>query len=157
MLSPVAARVGVGIARGRLASGAPVVYLTEIFVQPPGDGASSPLTPEAQVRESLWRERARRRAPPLLADERLDDLARQAAAEMRRRDRPDPGDLAARALELGRTLSAADAFVASDPSEAVDSANLPDRRFRRVGVGVSTGESGRFGAGRLWIAVVYSD
>ena len=157
MLSPGAARVGVGIARGRLASGAPVVYLTEIFVQPQEDGASSPLTPEARVREALWRERERRRAPPLRADERLDDLARQAAAQMRRSDRPDPGDLAARALELGRTLSAADAFVASDPSEAVASANLPDRRFRRVGVGVSTGESGRFGAGRLWIAVVYSD
>ncbi|HSN92029.1 MAG TPA: CAP domain-containing protein, partial [Anaeromyxobacteraceae bacterium] len=148
MLSPIVERVGVGIASGRLASGAPVVYLTEIFVQPPDDGASSPLTPEARVREALWRERARRGAPPLLSDPLLDDLARQAAAEMRRRDRPGTGDLAARVLEMGRALSAADAFVASHPAEAAASANLPDRRFRRVGVGVSTGPSGRFGAGR---------
>lgn len=157
MLSPAATRVGVGIARGRLASGAPVVYLTEIFVRPVDDGASSPLTTEARVREALWRERARRGLPPLTADPRLDDLARRAAAEMRRRDDPDPEDLAARALALGRRLTAADALVVSEPAEAVASANLGDRRFLRVGVGVSTGEGGRFGAGRLWIALVYSE
>jgi hypothetical protein len=50
-----------------------------------------------------------------------------------------------------------DVFVASDPGEAVRSANLRDRRFRRVGVGVAEGDSRRFGAGRLFVAVVYTD
>jgi uncharacterized protein YkwD len=157
MLSRVTTRIGAGIARGRLASGAPVTYLTEIFVEPLADDAASPLTPETRVREALWRERARLGRPPLLADARLDDLARSAAAEMRRRDDPDPGDAGRRALDLGRRLSAVDAFVASDPSEAVRSKNLPDARFRRVGVGVSLGDGGRFGPGRLWIVVLYSD
>jgi hypothetical protein len=47
--------------------------------------------------------------------------------------------------------------VASAPAEAIRSANLKDRRFRRVGVGVATGDSRRFGAGRIWVAVVYTD
>jgi uncharacterized protein YkwD len=157
LLQPSVRRAGIGIARGRLASGAPVVYLTEILVRPADDGAASPLTPETRVREAIWRERARGGRPPLLADARLDDLARQAAAEMRSRDTPDPGDLAARGLALGRGLSAVDAFVATEAVEAARSANLPDPRFRRVGVGVSVGDSDRFGAGRLWIAVLYTD
>jgi hypothetical protein len=47
--------------------------------------------------------------------------------------------------------------VASAPAEALRSRNLPDPRFRRVGVGVATGDSRRYGARRLWIAVVYTD
>jgi hypothetical protein len=47
--------------------------------------------------------------------------------------------------------------VASDPAEAIRSRNLPEGRFRRVGVGVAEGDGGRFGAGRLWIVVLYTD
>jgi hypothetical protein len=50
-----------------------------------------------------------------------------------------------------------DVFVASGPEEAARSANVRNARFRRVGVGVALGDSARFGAGRLWIAVVYTD
>jgi hypothetical protein len=32
-----------------------------------------------------------------------------------------------------------------------------DGRFRRVGVGVAVGDSARFGVGRLFIAVVFTD
>ncbi len=157
LLSPGARRVGVGIARGRLASGDAVVYLTEILVEPVDDGADSPLTPGARVREALWRERARAGSQPLTADVRLDDLALAAAQAMRDRGEPDPGDLSDRALALGRSLAAVDAFVASAPAEATRSANLRDVRFHRVGVGVAIGDSPRFGAGRLFIAVVYTD
>jgi hypothetical protein len=149
--------VGLGIARGRLPSGDAIVYLTEILVEPPDDGAESPLTPEARVKEALWRERARLGRPPLTSDVSLDGLAREAAEAMRARDATEPGDADRRALGLGRSLAAVDVFVASAPDEAIRSANLRDRRFTRVGVGATTGDSRRFGAGRLFVVVVYTD
>jgi len=157
LLAPGARQAGVGIARGALPTGGPVVYLTEILIEPPDDGQDSPLTPAARVKEILWRERDRTGAPPLTSDARLDDLARDAAIAMRDRGEPDGGDLPGRALALGRHLAAADVFVASAPSEAERSANVRDARFRRVGVGVAAGDSPRFGAQRLFIAVVYTD
>ncbi|WP_242394062.1 CAP domain-containing protein [Anaeromyxobacter oryzisoli] len=157
MLQAGATRVGVGLARGRLPSGGAAVYLTEIFVEPPDEGAQSPLRPAARVREALWRERARLGRPPLTADAALDALAADAAEELRERDAIDPRELDGRALALRRNLAAADVFVASAPDDAIRSANLRDARFRRVGVGVATGDSRRFGAGRLFIAVVYTD
>ncbi len=152
-----ATRIGIGIARARLASGDATVYLTEIFVEPPDDASDSRLTADARVREALWRERARLGLSPLTADPALEALAREAAAAMRTRDATDADGLGDRALALRRTIAAVDVFVASAPDEAVRSANLRDRRFGRVGVGIASGKSRRFGAGRLWIAVVYTD
>jgi uncharacterized protein YkwD len=150
-------QVGIGVARSRLPSGDATVYLTEIFVEPPDDARESRLTVDARVREALWRERARLALPPLTSDPALDVLARDAAARMLARDETEPGDLGERALALRRRLAAVDVFVATRPNEAVRSTNLRDRRFGRVGVGVASGGSRRFGAGRLWIAVVYTD
>ena len=151
-------RVGCGVARGRLPTGEAIVYLTEIFVEPVADGADDRMTPEARVREALWRERARTGAPPLSSDDALDALARTAAREMLRDGEPTGSQrLGDDALRLGRRLSAVDAFVATAPAEAVRSRNLPDARLRRVGVGVVAGDSTRHGAGLLWIAVVYTD
>jgi uncharacterized protein YkwD len=152
-----ARRVGVGLVRGRSPSGVDVVYVTEVFVEPVDDGKESALTPDARVREALWRTRARLGRPPLTADVALEQLAREAAASMRARDATDAPGLEARALEAGRRLAAVDVFVASSPEDATRSANLGDARFRRVGVGVASGDSARFGAQRLWIAVVYTD
>lgn len=157
MLEPAVTRVGVGIAREVLSSGDPRVYLTEIFVEPAEDALGGPLTPEARVRVALWNERARLGLPPLTADAALDELAREGADELRRRDAKEAPDLAPRAFALRRTLAAVDAFVASAPGEAARSQNLRDARFHRVGVGVIEASSPRFGAGRLFIAVVYTD
>ncbi len=157
LLRPDATRVGVGITRARLPSGDPAVYLTEVFLTPPDDGAESPLTPDARVREALWGERARLRLAPLTADAALDALARDAARAMSRRDATEPDGLGEQALAMRRRLAAVDVFVASAPAEAVRSSNLRDARFRRVGVGVTIGDSRRFGARRFWIAVVYTD
>jgi uncharacterized protein YkwD len=156
LLRPDAARVGVGIARAG-PPGDRAVYLTEVLVAPPDDGAESPLVPDARVREALWRERQRLGLPALTSDPALDDLARDAARLMHERDAPDPDGLGDRALALHRNLAAVDVFVASGPAEATRSGNLRDRRFRRVGVGVTIGDSRRYGAGRSWIAVVYTD
>jgi len=156
MLEPGALRLGIGLARDRLPTGESRVYLTEILVEP-ADRDEGPLTLDARVREALWQERARLGLPPLTADEALDELARDAAAELLRRDARELPDLAERALGLRRGLAAADAFVATSPHEATRSQNLKDRRFRRVGVAVVEGASPRYGAGRLFIAVVYTD
>ncbi len=157
ILSREATRVGCGVARGRLPTGQPIVYLTEIFVQPVEDGSEDRMTPEARVREAIWRERARLRAPPLLSDAALDALARDAAREMLRDGEPSAEHAGERALRLGRRLAAADAFVAAKAADATRSRNLPDARFKRVGVGVAIGDSRRYGTGLLWIAVIYSD
>jgi uncharacterized protein YkwD len=153
LLAPGVTRVGVGVARAE--GGA--VYLTEILVEPAEDGAASRLTPDARVREVLWSERARAGRPPLTSDLALDALAREAAADLLRRDATEAGALAERALALGRRLAAVDVFVASAPDEALRSANLRDPRYRRVGVGVATGDSARFGAARMFVAVLYTD
>lgn len=157
MLQPRVSRVGVGIDREALPSGGVRVYLTEILIQPQEDAEASRLTPDGRVREELWKERARLKLPPLTADAALDELAREGARELLRRDARELPDLAPRALALGRSLAVSDGFVVGAPREAARSRSLQDARYRRVGVGVVEGSSRRFGAGRLFIAVVYTD
>jgi uncharacterized protein YkwD len=157
ILTRQATRIGCGIARGRMAGGEPAVYLTELFVRPVEDGTDDSMTPEARVREALWRERARGGTPALVSDARLDALARDAAREMARRGEPAPGDAAARALAFGRKIAAVDAFLGARASDAARSRNLADPRFGRVGVGVAVGDSAVQGRGMLFIAVVYTD
>ncbi len=157
ILSPAATQVGCGIARGRLPTGDPIVYLTEVFLEPVEDGSDDRMTPDARVREAIWRERARLQAPSVIADPALDEIAREGAREMLGRGDPRADRLSERALLLGRKVAAVDAFVATKPSDATRSKNLQDRRFHRVGVGVAIGDSARYGTGLLWIAVVYTD
>jgi len=157
LVSPSATRIGVGLARGALPTGERTIYLTEILIEPPVDLQSDRLTPDARVREALWRERERRALPALTNDPSLESLARAAALSMRAEDRGELDGLAAGALRLGRSIAASDAFIAASPGEAVRSRNLADRRFTRVGVGVVVGDSRRFGPARLFIAVVYTD
>ena len=160
MLNPQVSEVGIGIARETLPSGDPRVYLTEILTEPAG--GDTRLAPEGRVRDELSSDRARRGLSPLVDDAPLDELARSFASELVRRDErgePElvPSELTPRALALPREQAAVDLFVAAEPREATRSPNLRDRRFRRVGVGVVEGASRRFGPGRLFIAVVYSD
>jgi uncharacterized protein YkwD len=157
LLTPAATRLGVGIARGALATGERVVYLTELFLQPSADAAEDRLTPDARASEALWRERERRALPPLTRDPALEGLAREEAIAMRAADRGEVTGLTEAALRLGRGLAAADAFIASSPGEAARSRNVTDPRFRRVGVAALVGDSPRFGPARLYIVVVYSD
>lgn len=157
VLRPEATRLGVGIARARLPSGDATVYLTEVFVEPPDDGADGPLSQEGRAREALWRERARLGLPPLTADPALEALAREAALSLLERDSTEATGVEERALARRRGLAAVDVFVASAPAEVVRSTNLRDGRFRRVGVGMATGDSRRFGAARLFVVVVYTD
>lgn len=152
ILDPAVTQVGVGVAED--AGGA---YLTELFVEPVAKD-DGPHTLAERVREALWRERARRKLPPLTADLFLEELAQRGAETLRDTD-AEPGARPALAEEAlrRRRLAAQDVYVATAPEEAVRSTNLPDPRYRRVGVGIVQAASRRFGPARLFIAVVYSD
>jgi len=156
LLSPEVEQVGIGLVR-QPPGAEPAVYLTELFVQPVDDSSDSRLRPEARVRETLWQERKRRGQPPLQADPRLDELATRAARAMLRADDPGLTGFDAEALGLRRKIAAVDSFVASSPDLAARSRNVGDARVRRVGIGVAIGDSPRYGAGLLWIAVIYTD
>jgi uncharacterized protein YkwD len=157
LLDPKVRELGCGIARGELSTGDPVVYLTEILVEPVEDASATRGTPRLQVTDAIRRARLRLGRPPLLPDPDLDRMAQEAAMDMLRRGKPGTGDLAQRALERGGKVSAADAFVTASALDATRSGNLADPRFGRVGVGVAVGDHPRFGAGLLWIAVLYAD
>jgi uncharacterized protein YkwD len=155
LLSPDVEHAGIGVARS-LSGAEPIVYLTELFVQPVDDSSDSRLRPEARVREVLWLERQKRGQPPLIADPRLDELAARAARAMLRAEDPGLKGFDQEALGLRRKIAAVDSFVASSPDLAARSHNVGDARLRRVGIGVAIGDS-RYGAGLLWIAAVYTD
>jgi len=157
LLSPDVVQLGVGLARGALAGGDPVVYLTEILVAPSDPGEDDRRSPEERVRVALWAERQRLGRAPLTSDPRLEALASEAVAVLQRDGELTPQPFADRALALGRSVAAADAFVVGSPAEAARSAHLHDARFSRVGVAVTQGDSPRWGAGRLFIAIVYAD
>jgi len=156
LLAPEVEQVGIGVAR-QLSGIEPVVYLTELLVQPVDDSSDSRLRPEARVRETLWRERKRRGQPDLISDPKLDELAGRAARAMLRADDPGLGGFDREALGLNRTMAAVDAFVAASPDLAARSKNVGDGHLRRVGIGVAIGDSPRYGAGLLWIAAIYTD
>jgi uncharacterized protein YkwD len=158
ILSADATEIGCGIARAQLPGGRTQVYLTEIFLRPVDDGSGQHLTPDALVRQALWAARERAGAPSMLSDPALEELARSAAWRMLRRGEPSDPQLGDEALHLRRKLAAVDVFVAARPEEAAArSNNVRDPRFRRVGVGVAVGDTARYGPGRLWIAVIYTD
>jgi uncharacterized protein YkwD len=157
LLAPEVTRIGVGLARGKLAGGGPSVFLTEILVEPVDDSSDSRLRPETRVKEVIWAERQRLGQPALLSDPTLDDLAARAARAMLKTGPPGSGAWTEEAMGLGRHLAAMDSFVTSSPTSAARSHNLGDPRLHRVGVGVAIGDDPRYGAGQLWIAVIYTD
>jgi uncharacterized protein YkwD len=161
MLDPSVRTMGCGLARGALPSGDPVVYLTEIFVEPPQtSGAKADVASAVSRLHGLLRSRRASQDRPVLArDPELDELAAEAARYMLRRGSLTvPAELNTEALQLGRrSIAAAEAFVGSDVGEAARSRHLADPRFRRVGVGAAVGDSARYGAQRLWIVLVFTD
>lgn len=157
LLSRDATEIGVGIARGALPGGERIVYLTEVMVEPVRSGGGDRVAPRVRILEALQQARARAGAPALAGDPALDALALRAARAMLRNGEPAAAGLADAALDRGRRVAAADAFVATRPGEAARSRHVSDPRYARVGIGVVVGDSPRFGSGLLWIAVVYTD
>jgi uncharacterized protein YkwD len=161
MLDPAVRVMACGLARGALPSGEPVVYLTEIFVEPPAssDVKADVAGATSRIHSLLRSRRAALGRPVLARDAELDELAAEAARSMLRRGSlAVPPELNSEALLLpARSLAAAEAFVASDVGDAARSRHLHDQRFRRVGAGVAIGDSARYGAQRLWLVLVFTD
>jgi uncharacterized protein YkwD len=161
MLDPAVRSMGCGLARGSLPSGEQVVYLTEIFIEPPeSSGRKADVGAATSRLHKLLRSRRDAQDRPMIArDPELDQLAAEAARDMiRRGSLTVPSELNEEALRLpDRSLAAAEAFVGSDVGDAARSRHLNDSRFRRVGAGVAIGDSARYGAQRLWMVLVFTD
>ena len=154
MLDPRHRRLGLGAASGLTADGAEGVYLTEVFALPIV-GIPDPV---AEVARFIAKERKRRGLPPLQRDPALDGVADQevrvtAEADQMKLDRA----LAGRALQRTEGLSSAVAelYVASAPEEVGSSKNLSERKWTRIGVGALYASSRHYGAGRLWVLLLY--
>jgi uncharacterized protein YkwD len=154
LLDPRHRRLGLGAASGLTADGADGVYLTEVFAVPIV-GIADPV---AEVARFIALEREKRGLPPLLRDPALDGVAGQevratAEADQMKIDR----SLAGRALQKTKGLSSAVAelYVASAPEEVGSSRNLSERRWTRIGVGALYASSRQYGAGRLWVLLLY--
>src|SRR5437868_3687784 len=134
----------------------------------PGDGAHANIRaraserwipdPVAEVARFIAAERKRRGLPPLQRDPALDGVADQevrvtAEADQMKLDRA----LAGRALQRTEGLSSAVAelYVASAPEEVGSSKNLSERKWTRIGVGALYASSRHYGAGRLWVLLLY--
>jgi len=94
----------------------------------------------------------------LQRDPVLDGVADQevrvtAEADQMKLDRA----LAGRALQRTEGLSSAVAelYVASAPEEVGSSKNLSERKWTRIGVGALYASSRHYGAGRLWVLLLY--
>jgi uncharacterized protein YkwD len=114
--------------------------------------------PAAEVAKLLLAERKRRNLGPLLRDPALDAVANsevQSAANQGQMKLS--GDLAGHVLKTNPDLSSAvgELFVASAPDEAAGSKNIAEPRWTRLGVGAVYAGSKQFGAGRLWVVLLY--
>ena len=154
LLDPRHRRLGLGAATGLTADGVEGVYLTEVFTAPIV-GSSDPA---GDVARFIATEREKRGLPPLRRDARLDRVATReiratALADQMKLDR----NLAVRALSESRDLrtAVAELYVATAPEEIGTSRNLAERKWTRIGVGALYAGSAQYGAGMLWVLLLY--
>jgi uncharacterized protein YkwD len=154
LLDPRHRRLGLGAASGLTADGNEGVYLTEVFAVP----AMGTPDPVAEIVRLLSAQRRKRGLPPLRRDSALDTVAAQ---EVRRTAASDEmkldHELAGRALSQVPELAGAVAelYVGNGPDAVGVSKNVSDRKWTRLGVGAQYGNSGHYGAGRLWVLLLY--
>lgn len=154
LLDPRHRRLGLGAASGFTADGAEGVFLTEVFAAP----IVGSTDPAGEVARFIAGERKKLGLPPLKRDATLDRVANRevratALADEMKLDRT----LAGRALQERRNLSSAVAelYVGSAPEEVGSSKNLTERKWTRLGVGALYASSRQYGAGRLWVLLLY--
>jgi uncharacterized protein YkwD len=154
LLDPRHRRLGLGSATGLTADGLEGVYLTEVFAVPV-IGTADPAADVARFIESA---RQKRGLPPLVRDAALDRVASREIRVTADEDRMKlDGTLASRALTESKSLSSAVAelYVGSAPDEVGGSKNLAERKWTHVGVGALYASSRQYGAGRLWVLLLY--
>ena len=157
LLDPHYRRLGLGSVVGTSPDGGEEVYLTEVLALP----IEQSTDPEGEVARLLQDKRRKLRLAPLTRDPGLDALATQQVRAL-----VSAGELSPR---VQRTLveealrsqprlrgAVAEAFVGSGTRATDASRNVAEREWTRFGVGAVYANSDVYGAGRLWVLLVYA-
>jgi uncharacterized protein YkwD len=155
LLDPRFSRLGLGAVRGTSPDGGESVYLTEVLAAPIGS-----KDPRADVLRLLSSEREKHRLRPLESDPILDAIA---LGEVRSISLGGAGGMQRYGMATQRALAedvdlrsaAADLVVAAAAEEAITSKNVLEPAWTRVGVGAIYASSKEYGAGRLWVLILY--
>ena len=154
LLDPRHRRLGLGEARGPTSDGGEAVYLTELLAAPVLKSAD----PAREVVQQIEAERKRRHLPALQRDLSLDRIAQhEAASAAQGGEAKLSGETAGRALSAVPALQSAIAelFVGGGPDVVAASKNLAEPRWTRLGAGAVYAGSKAWGAGSLWVVLLY--
>ena len=157
LLDPHHRRLGVGIAGGISPDGAEGTYLTEVLAAPIEESRD----PEGEVARLLQQKRRALGLKPLARDARLDAIATRevralaSRGELSRDAQRSVVDEALRATP-GIRSAIAEAFVGSGASATGNSPNAASPTWTRLGVGAVYSTSEAYGAGRLWVVLLYA-
>jgi len=154
LLDPRHRRLGLGQARGPTSDGGEGVYLTELLAAPVVASAD----PARDAGRLLEAERKKRGLRALQRDRALDQLAQREVGDAARAgEMKVSGAIAAQTLEKVPELegAVAEIFVGGGPEVVAASKNLAEPRWTRLGVGAVYAGSKRYGAGRLWVVLLY--
>ena len=157
LLDPHYRRLGLGSVVGISPDGAEGVYLTEVLASPIEQAAD----PEGEVARLLQQKRRTLRLAPLTRDPALDALANQQVRALASSGELSPGLQRALVEEALRSQprlrsAVAEAFVGSGARATDASRNVAERQWTRFGVGAVYASSDVYGAGRLWVLLVYA-
>lgn len=163
LLDPHHRRLGLGIAKGTSRDGAEGIYLTEVFAAP----IEQSRDPEGEVARLLQEKRRSLGLKPLARDARLDAIAaREVRALASSGELSHGGELSRdlqrsvveEAMRLEPRLSGAiaEGFVASGAWATGNSLNAASPAWTRLGVGAVYASSEAYGAGRLWVLLLYA-
>jgi uncharacterized protein YkwD len=157
LLDPQHRRIGLGIARGTSPDGSEGVYLTEVLAAP----IEQSRDPDGEVARLLQQKRRSAGLRPLSRDARLDAIASRevralaSEGELSRDLQRSVIEEALRSLPRLRG-AIAEAYVGSGASATGSSPNAVSPAWTRVGIGAVYATSETYGAGRLWVLLVYA-
>jgi uncharacterized protein YkwD len=157
LMDPHHRRLGLGIANGTSPDGSEGVYLTEVLAAP----IEQSRDPEGEVARLLQEKRRSLGLKPLARDVRLDAIASRkvralaSGGELSRDLQRQVVDEVLRSQPRLRS-ALAEAFVGSGASATGSSPNLASPTWTRLGVGAIYASSDTYGAGKLWVLLLYA-
>lgn len=154
LLDPRHRRIGLGEASGQAPEGGDGVYLTEVLASP----VVASDDPAREVSRVVEGERRKHRIPGMERDAALDALAREEAARAAKSGETRLSrDSAGLALEKVPELHGAvtELYVGGSPEMVATSKNLAEPRWTRLGVGAIYANSKSYGAGSLWVVLLF--
>jgi uncharacterized protein YkwD len=157
LLDPHHRRLGLGIAQGTSSDGAEGIYLTEVLAAP----IEQSRDPEGDVARLLQEKRRSLGLMPLARDARLDAIAARevrALATSGELSRDLQRSVVEEALRAEPRLQGAiaEGFVGSGAWATGNSPNAALAAWTRLGVGAVYASSEAYGAGRLWVLLLYA-